>query len=848
MKKIISLSLSIIMCISALCVMPSYAADEALSEEMKDTIEILRMFDIIPEYFDYNVNINEKTTRADFVNSAAKLINLGEYKGEEIYYYDVPKTHWAYNGICALTEKGIVNGVGNKLFKPDDSITYDEAYKILLSVLGYKEYAEEKGGYPAGYNRVANVTGLSKDVEGTGDITLGDSFTLFYNAMITEVFDATVFGDEPVYEVSEETVLSMYHNVYYEEGVVTGAKGITLEGDVIDKQNVMVDDVVYQTEVSVAEYIGMEIEFFYRLEKSADTKTIIWARESGLSDIVEITVDGDASFDKEGFVLKYYDEAAGKSKNLVLDREMSVIYNGGVVTSGVDELLNKDRYELKLIKNNKGGYAAAIIKAYENVVVSGISAIDYVVYDRLVPGNSLNLDENKYEYMEIKSAAGTDTAFSSINVNNVLSVYKSLDGLYMEVVVNDRNVSGDVEKVKEDDFGTYVTINGEEYYIRSRKLDFSVGDSLTAYLDASGEIAYYNVEALKAFAGYIINAVMVSNGLDNKMRIKLLHESDKVEVYDCAEKVEVDGNRYSDHNDAHSVLAAKQVALFETDKDGKITSIDTIVHNAGAEPSNSLQINVEYTGSVHSKRNGVLGAVGVADANTIIFSVPDKAAEDTADDKDYSVMDKGEIPEDGRINIETYKTKEDVGFEQYVLLRGYLPSSSGSAPILITNRGTRLNSAGEVVEYIECYQGKSAITLNASEDTTFDGIEAGMVVRVAKNRDGEVISTTILYDYKNPGDYSPASDLNAMNRAVMGYVNNVVDGVIKIGYKDPAKVDQVMYTTNVPVLIYDTKADKNQVRIGTMSDAVTYKNDGTNCSKVFMVTTYLTPNLFILFN
>ena len=94
MKKIISLSLSIIMCISALCTVPSYAADEALSEEMKDTIEILRMFDIIPEYFDYNVNINEKTTRADFVNSAAKLINLGEYKGEDVYYYDEFKHHF----------------------------------------------------------------------------------------------------------------------------------------------------------------------------------------------------------------------------------------------------------------------------------------------------------------------------------------------------------------------------------------------------------------------------------------------------------------------------------------------------------------------------------------------------------------------------------------------------------------------------------------------------------------------------------------------------------------------------------------------------------------------------------
>ncbi len=852
MKKIISLALSILLCLN-IVTLPSFAGQETMSEEMKGIIEILRTFEIIPEYYDYNVNVNELTTRADFVNAAAKVINMDAYSGSEVYYYDVPSTHWAYGGICAMTQKGIVNGVGDKLFKPDAHVTYGEAYKILLSALGYKEYAEYTGGYPLGYIALANRTGISKGVGSSGNVTLGDMFKLLYNALLTEVFEPSGYSDGALqYQVSEDTVLSIYHDVYYKEGVVTSAAGMTLDGGLTDKDKAEIDGVEYDTEVSLEDYLGTEIKFLYRYDRKSGIRCVIWAQDTGRSDVLKITADNDASFNKETFVLSYYDAASDKDKTVALSRTMSVVYNGGLVTTDVDKIFNKDRYTASLIKNKSGEYSAAIVKSYENIVVSGKSAVKYMIYDDLVAGNSLSLNENEYETMKIKSAAGSTVGFSSIQAGNVLSVYKSLDGTCIEVIVCDNTVSGTVERIKAYKQGNYVKINGNEYYLRSRNPEFALGDNITVYLDVNNEIASYDVLSLKAFAGYMIKGVL-DNGIDDSLKIKLLHQNGKVEVYDCASKTEIDGIKYTNVDEAYKALCmgnefVRQVALLETNKDGLIRKIDTVTYNSDKEPSNSLRVNIEYTGSVHSKVNGVLGTVGVADGNTVIFSVPEKAAENSASDEDYAVLSKSEIPEDGRLNIESYATTDEVGFEEYVLVRGYSGSSTNATPVLITDFGTKANSEGDVVEYLEGYQGAATVSFTASDEVSFEDLEAGMVIKPATNRNGEITGITVLYDYRNPDKYSPGSDLNGNKRPAMGYVNNVVDGVVRIGYKDPSVVDQVMYTGSATVLVYDTEADTNMVSVGSISDAITYKNAGNNCSKIFMLTTYLTPNMFILFN
>ena len=51
-------------------------------------------------------------------------------------FSDVPESHWAYDTICGLTEKGIINGVGDGLYQPDGTLTRAQFIKLLTCALG----------------------------------------------------------------------------------------------------------------------------------------------------------------------------------------------------------------------------------------------------------------------------------------------------------------------------------------------------------------------------------------------------------------------------------------------------------------------------------------------------------------------------------------------------------------------------------------------------------------------------------------------------------------------------------------------------------------------------------------
>ena len=205
-----------------------------MDDNLKAIVDTLRHFDFIPDYYDYNTNTEETASRADFVYAAAKLVNQTKYSGGDTYYYDVPQTFWAYNEICALTQLGILNGSDEKLFKPNDKITKGQAYKILLSLMGYKTYAESDGGFPYGYIKRANIIKLNDNVSSNELVTLADMFNLIYNAMTTNVLSVNkIAGGSAEYSVSDnETLMSIYHGINYDEGTVTGAEHITTDGKV----------------------------------------------------------------------------------------------------------------------------------------------------------------------------------------------------------------------------------------------------------------------------------------------------------------------------------------------------------------------------------------------------------------------------------------------------------------------------------------------------------------------------------------------------------------------------------------------------------------------------------------
>ncbi len=87
--------------------------------------------------FDGKFYPNDNVTRAE---TAAMLCRLFDIKSESegtAAFSDVPQDHWAAGCIGALAQKGVISGLGNGAFGPEQSVTYEQVFKMIEQLLGY---------------------------------------------------------------------------------------------------------------------------------------------------------------------------------------------------------------------------------------------------------------------------------------------------------------------------------------------------------------------------------------------------------------------------------------------------------------------------------------------------------------------------------------------------------------------------------------------------------------------------------------------------------------------------------------------------------------------------------------
>ena len=834
-----------------------------MSEELKSTVELLRTLEIIPDYYDYNVNIEDKVTRADFASSVAKLINCTSYTGNP-YYYDVPQTHWAYNEICALTSLGVLSGDSEKLFSPDRTITKNEAYKIIMTILGYGVAAESAGGYPGGYLAEASRAGITDGVSGSTEVTLADMFIILYNSLTAPVMKNTSFRPDATYEVDEnDSILSMYRNIYYERGKITGAGGVSLDGTELNDNYVSVDYIQYASDMDLSSYLGEEAEFFYHSDAQSGENNIIWARLTGRTEILNLSIHNNAVFDKTNYTLTY--TVDGKNKTIDISRSCMVIYNGQAANSSISDILSLPKYEIKLIASSGGDYDTLIVDAYENYMVKSTNENTLTVYDKLVEGRTLSLDEGDYTRFSMKLLGTKDMTFSELAENNVLSVYRSLEGDVISVSVSAESVAGDVSSTRDDEYGgMYVTINSTEYYMSAEAVEQSpvtptAGRTVKLYLDVTGDAAYCEITDSVFSPMYLIKAWINDEG-NEELYFEYLNSAGELVKSKCTSKLIIDSVSYKNMYSALEKFTGDdgkckpQFVLGRLNGDGDITSIDTVnIGNGGTD--DVLQVSIPYKTGLMYKSDGLLNTFGVIDPTTFIFSVPLDNNIDSAEDYEFKVIDKTEIPNDSTLNFETYKTKDNVGFEQYLVIKGSSGAtlSTSEMPILVDSFSSVVNDDGEIVERLTGWQGATRLSINSDGNYSFteNGIANGDVIRVYKSSTGEITNAVMCFDYSENAVSGAAPAFNALYSTAVGYVNEVVDNVVRIGYSAPETVDITLFGTNVPILVCDSQNTINgkpEVYKGTLDDARTYMNAGSECSKIFVVQTRSAPKLFIIYN
>ena len=202
-KRLISLA-------AALALALSLAVPGALAADGDTMLETVRVLGILSGDETGNLNLSGTVTRAEFVKmmtaASAYKDAVGTGSGASLFT-DVKSGYWANGYIQLAVEQGWVTGYVDGSFRPENTITLEEACTALLRLLGF-DSSSLSGSFPDAQLSKARSVGLLDDLNASQGQTLTrqDCVTLFYNLLTAENSEGEVYGATLGYTVTNGEV------------------------------------------------------------------------------------------------------------------------------------------------------------------------------------------------------------------------------------------------------------------------------------------------------------------------------------------------------------------------------------------------------------------------------------------------------------------------------------------------------------------------------------------------------------------------------------------------------------------------------------------------------------------
>jgi len=294
-KKITALLLVFVFLLTG---MSTYAGQEAVNGDEQKNIEetVLTELGIISQDFLDEESAGLPTTRCEVVNAVIKMLynDIPEaefefpFKDVDFYMIDAKTIQLAVN-------MGLVNGTSADTFEPERAVTLSETLKIVVSALGYRILAEEKGGYPSGYLNVAQQIGLTRGIDVSHDSTLSrEQFVhLIYRALSAEVMTpGLALGNEISYTVKEDATILDSRDIYKVSGVIDAVPNTSLEQkEGIPKNSISINNVIYDcTDDKYSAYLGYYVDAYYQ-EKDDENEIVCIVPAENKNNVTEIDAE-----------------------------------------------------------------------------------------------------------------------------------------------------------------------------------------------------------------------------------------------------------------------------------------------------------------------------------------------------------------------------------------------------------------------------------------------------------------------------------------------------------------------------------------------------------------------------
>ncbi len=910
MKKILSLLLSVSLLFGCIMTTSAWAAEIQLTDT-DEALALLTYMDMIEGDEDLSANI----TRAEFASLVAKAIKATASSGKQ-YYVDADSYFWAFDEVTALTELGYLSVGADKTFRPNDNILLSEATKIVVSMIGYGELALAKGGFPGGYLQVADTLDIIQGIS-SQYITREQAYVMLMRAMNTPLFVASAISDGGVsYEVDKNaTILSQYHDIYYIENIVNAAGAISLvdsakisEGEAIIGSKKLSTDKI---SADMYDYLGMTIVGYYTEAQGKNASLVVALPLGEENSVITVSKNNVSTIRDDGgyYSFEYYDNE--RVRTVRVPRGAVVIKNGKSVTSDLYNELSISKGSYKFLDHNDDGKIDVLfVNEYYNLTVGLIEnkegmtyiktetdqTMEYyrapigsrrVIYDKFDTSRNVDVTEESGKIIKFKYADGSLSSINDIVVSEVLSVYRSKDGKYIEVIKGKGNVKGTVDEISYPDNDTItVTIGGNEYdmdkAITDNILDkLELGFTGTFYLDAFGEIAFYASDKNASIIfGYLTEVDRKQSGLDNKtVYLRIFGQNGVFDTYTCYDKAVIDGSGIKgDLDKAYELLSphAKQMIRFAANENKEVTFIDTLYKDVSKEGEISLTETLSFGGYVNSSTTGSFSPTLVMATAMPVLVVPNDDVIDSGnyDETCFIVKNKGNLGADSTHYVASYRLNPDGGFEDILLKKqdGAFSGQTGTRPMLISDVRLTMNDKGDTVYKVTAYtNGTIPVEYETVDDSVLKGynLKKGDLVwfvmnlkdqitdvkeiLVQRGNDGELTfkiqnseGSRLPYYSKTGGRSTPngmaeLTDSNASSAfcVMYGYAAKMADGVIRFAYtkEDCANGNYVLARSlvNSTIIVYDREGSKDgNIYWTSYADIIDYEMGEDDCSTVVL--------------
>lgn len=595
MKKIIS----ILTIISIILTFIPVFAQETDSEEAVDTtvIEKLYRFGIINEDLYKNYDPDGYITRAEFADIAASTMGLAKETTADVtkVFSDVTADTEYAASIYQVYAAGLMIGDDVASFYPENNITYDEAVKTAVVMLGLYDIAYNNGGYVEGFRTSAANRGLLKGVSGSPDSPLSQESV--YN-LIDNLIDAPLFvvksfvGGEAQMGYDENvTIMSDILNLESCTGIVTAYESTSLKDDTEDigVNSIRIEDTVFElTYTSGDVFVGYNVKAYYNANDEIiyiepyKTNVLTISRD----ELEKETTLEEIAYRIDGGRIKYADVAS----------KATYIYNGKKLTAPlVEEIIPEEGFINLIDNNNDGKYEVVIVEDYMVCVVDGVVVTDEKIKLKYGMG-TLNVAEED----NVKARFfldGKEAQLSDIARWNVLSVKQSKNEtgtILCDIYISSLSIEGKVTQSYYDGDDMFIEIEDQEQpYCLSRsfinRVEAGAEESsyptldkhMIYYLDTFGKIAAINTVSSAKNYGYVLRCYYDFE--QEKAFIKMYTKDDEFVTYPLSEKFKVNGEK-GEHEFLENALEANtedgtvhQLIVYKINADNEVTEIQMAV-------------------------------------------------------------------------------------------------------------------------------------------------------------------------------------------------------------------------------------------------------------------------------